>query len=259
MSLLKSAKENNIDITKMSITTDWNYDTDNLNEEIKDKVKEDLSVDIEITFDYQKKIDEEEILANEEDKSYTVTFDSTGGSNVDSQTVIDGESALAPENPTRDGYTFVEWQLNNSAYDFNSKVTSDITLTAIWKEVENANENNTNNNTTNNTTTNNDSNNNTNSENTSNTNQNSEDNQQNTQTTSCTPKKFNNTYSYVYDSAATCQKEGNNAFYEVTDNIDSSVFTYGCEEIVDDCGTTWYGVYFNRWAGTGDDVIKVYY
>ncbi len=64
---------------------------------------------------------------------YTVTFNSNGGSSVTSQTITDGEKATKPSNPTKSGYTFVEWQLNGKAYDFNSAVTGNITLTAVWK------------------------------------------------------------------------------------------------------------------------------
>ena len=39
-----------------------------------------------------------------------------------------------PANPTRSGYTFVEWQLNGKAYNFNSKVSGNITLKATWKQ-----------------------------------------------------------------------------------------------------------------------------
>ncbi len=41
---------------------------------------------------------------------------------------------IKPENPTKEGYTFVEWQLDGQTYDFNSIVKSNITLTAVWKE-----------------------------------------------------------------------------------------------------------------------------
>ena len=64
--------------------------------------------------------------------SYTVAFNSNGGSAVSSQTIVEGNKATKPVNPTRSGYTFKEWQLNGRAYDFNSSVTGSITLTAVW-------------------------------------------------------------------------------------------------------------------------------
>ena len=63
---------------------------------------------------------------------YKVSFDSLGGSLVESQTVKSGEKATAPATPTFDGYDFIEWQLNGEKYDFSTPVTGDITLTATW-------------------------------------------------------------------------------------------------------------------------------
>ena len=68
-------------------------------------------------------------------KKYEVKFDSEGGSNVASQTIIDGKTATKPNNPTKNGYRFIEWQLNGKTYDFSSKVTSNITLKAVWQQV----------------------------------------------------------------------------------------------------------------------------
>ena len=68
--------------------------------------------------------------------NYTVTFNSDGGSSVASQTVESGNKATKPNNPTKSGYTFKEWQLNGKAYDFNSAVTSNITLKAVWEAEE---------------------------------------------------------------------------------------------------------------------------
>ena len=65
-------------------------------------------------------------------KKYTVTFDSNGGSKVSSKEVTSGSKVSKPSNPTRTGYKFGGWTLNNKAYDFNSKVTSNITLVAKW-------------------------------------------------------------------------------------------------------------------------------
>ena len=72
--------------------------------------------------------------------NYTVTFDSNGGSAIDSQTLKFkyGEivKATKPADPTRDNYGFVEWQLNGTAYDFDTAVTGDMTLTAKWTATE---------------------------------------------------------------------------------------------------------------------------
>ncbi len=65
---------------------------------------------------------------------FTVTFDSNGGSSVSSQTVTDGNSASEPAGPTKDGYTFDGWYASGSdtAFDFSTAITANITLTAQW-------------------------------------------------------------------------------------------------------------------------------
>ena len=66
----------------------------------------------------------------------TVTFDSQGGSAVDSQTVDHGGKPTKPTAPTRTGHTFDAWFKESgctNAWDFDSdKVTSDVTLFAKW-------------------------------------------------------------------------------------------------------------------------------
>ncbi len=64
---------------------------------------------------------------------HTVTFDSDGGSAVETQVIEDGQSVAEPEPPVKENHRFVGWYLNERAYDFSSKVTQDITLTAHWE------------------------------------------------------------------------------------------------------------------------------
>ena len=69
---------------------------------------------------------------------YTVTFDSYGGTPVPpKQEVKYGLTATKPADPTLKGYTFAFWYLgedeqNATAYDFDTPVTENITLTAKW-------------------------------------------------------------------------------------------------------------------------------
>ena len=64
--------------------------------------------------------------------SHTVDFDSSGGTAVASVTVKHGQTAAAPDAPTRSGYRFDGWYLGDAAYDFSTPVTDDLTLTARW-------------------------------------------------------------------------------------------------------------------------------
>jgi uncharacterized repeat protein (TIGR02543 family) len=68
---------------------------------------------------------------------YTVRFDSNGGSEVEDQTVTAGEKATEPEEPTRDGYNFIEWQLRGEAFDFATRIRRNITLIARWQRITN--------------------------------------------------------------------------------------------------------------------------
>lgn len=47
-----------------------------------------------------------------------------------------GGLVIKPVDPIREGFEFVEWQYNGVAFDFNTPITADITLTAVWKEIE---------------------------------------------------------------------------------------------------------------------------
>ena len=68
--------------------------------------------------------------------TYTVTFESNGGSAVAAiKNVAHGATISAPTAPTRSGYTFAGWQLNSSDYEFSTPVTENITLIAKWTEI----------------------------------------------------------------------------------------------------------------------------
>ncbi len=62
-----------------------------------------------------------------------VTFDTIGGSHIETQRVKDGEKAVKPEDPERGADHFKGWSTEeNSPYTFDEIVTSDITLFANW-------------------------------------------------------------------------------------------------------------------------------
>ncbi len=67
-------------------------------------------------------------------QSKTVFFNTDGGSVVESIVVKEGLPVTRPTNPTKDGHNFVEWQLNGVAFDFNTKITENITLVAQWTQ-----------------------------------------------------------------------------------------------------------------------------
>ena len=67
--------------------------------------------------------------------TYTVTFNTNGGSAVPSQTVKAGEQAVKPANPTKPSCNFAGWYTDaqlTTQYNFNSPVNANITLYAKW-------------------------------------------------------------------------------------------------------------------------------
>ena len=48
------------------------------------------------------------------------------------QIVQKGEKAIEPDVPSRQGYQFTDWYLDDTKYDFNADVTGNMTLTAKW-------------------------------------------------------------------------------------------------------------------------------
>ena len=65
----------------------------------------------------------------------TVTY-KDGSGEYATQIVQAGEKAIEPDVPSRRGYRFTDWYLDDTKYDFNTAVTEDMTLTARWKDIE---------------------------------------------------------------------------------------------------------------------------
>ena len=74
-------------------------------------------------------------MVKQKNTSYTILFETDGGSLVESQIVKKGEKVKKPNDPTKDGYMFVEWVYQGEIYDFSLEVTKDLTLSAKWVEV----------------------------------------------------------------------------------------------------------------------------
>lgn len=63
---------------------------------------------------------------------YTVIFNTDGGSTIDKQVVNSGALVSRPTDPSKTGYTFAGWYLENDIFNFDTRLTQDITLTAKW-------------------------------------------------------------------------------------------------------------------------------
>ena len=70
--------------------------------------------------------------------SYTIKFDTDGGTKITSQKVKANDKVDIPTDPVKEGYTFLGWYLDGKKYDFDDKVTANIVLEARWEIVKTA-------------------------------------------------------------------------------------------------------------------------
>ena len=72
-------------------------------------------------------------IPNPDGTPVTVTYDyGERGGIYAKQIVQKGEKAIEPDVPSRQGYQFTDWYLDDTKYDFNTAVTGNMTLTAKW-------------------------------------------------------------------------------------------------------------------------------
>ena len=64
--------------------------------------------------------------------TYTVTFNTEGGSVVSSQSVASGATATKPSVPTKTDCAFVCWFKDGALFDFATPITGNVELTAKW-------------------------------------------------------------------------------------------------------------------------------
>lgn len=69
---------------------------------------------------------------------FTIKFDTCGGEEISEQIVKRNELVSKPNNPTKEGYEFLGWYVKDKEYDFNSKVTHNLTLCAKWESLNKA-------------------------------------------------------------------------------------------------------------------------
>ncbi|MCQ6563142.1 glycoside hydrolase domain-containing protein [Paenibacillus mendelii] len=70
--------------------------------------------------------------------SYTVSFQTYGGTAVANQTVVDGSKATQPAAPTKEGYTFGGWYTSSTyvtAFDFDAAIAGNVTAHAKWTAI----------------------------------------------------------------------------------------------------------------------------
>lgn len=70
----------------------------------------------------------------ETETTYTISFDSNGGNYISPIVVKSTSDLVRPNDPVRNGYTFIGWYYEGKIYSFNQIPTKDITLVARWEE-----------------------------------------------------------------------------------------------------------------------------
>ena len=109
---------NEVDIPKLSedgrAFDGWYLDKEEFN--FKQQIKTDITLE-----------------AKWSDIVYTVTFDTDGGSTVNPITVKHGGTIILPDDPTKDGFTFAGWYLEDgSQFTSTTTIDSNITVKAKW-------------------------------------------------------------------------------------------------------------------------------
>lgn len=89
----------------------------------------------ETQFDFNTKLEESvTIVAKWTKVMRTVSF-ITYGSSVPAQSIPHGEQASIPMTPTRTHYTFSHWEYNDVVYTFNTPVTQNMVIYAVWTPI----------------------------------------------------------------------------------------------------------------------------
>jgi len=68
---------------------------------------------------------------------YTITFDSAGGTRIESQKLEYGDLIAEPAPPTMEGHAFLGWFTDEActqSWDFSEPITGSMTLYAEWSE-----------------------------------------------------------------------------------------------------------------------------
>lgn len=127
-------------------TPDSNQENNSGNNQAKDPEKEPNTKTPENNSGNNQENNQTKDPEKEQDKTndlitYKITFDTDGGTEIQSLTIKKDEKISKPDNPTKTGYKFIEWQVNNKTFDFDTLVNEDIVLKAKWEKVNQNNDN----------------------------------------------------------------------------------------------------------------------
>lgn len=88
-------------------------------------------------FDFSTKITKNiSLTAKYELNLVTITYNLDGGIGLAMETIPKNETLSIPNTPFKPGYKFLKWMLKNEEFSFDTPITKNIELTAIWEKIE---------------------------------------------------------------------------------------------------------------------------
>ena len=104
------------------------------------EVKDGKDILAEKPFDFKTKINRNvklKAIFNDDVKTFTIKFDSKGGSEVKDIVIYENVKLKLPTEPSKSGYKFIGWEDKNGTPIYNGALLSeDTTLYAKWKKIE---------------------------------------------------------------------------------------------------------------------------
>lgn len=112
----------------------YTFDGWYLGEEKYDFNKE-VTSDLTLVAKWTKNNVQEEPETPVKTKTYIVKFNTDSESIINDLKVKKNDKVTKPSDPVKNGYKFLGWYLNGKLYNFDKKVTKNITLVAKWEKL----------------------------------------------------------------------------------------------------------------------------
>jgi len=100
-----------------------------------------IDKDLEIVYDFKTAVKENITLYAKwnaiSPKKYTIKFNTNGGSIIEDQIIENANTAIKPDDPTKEGCVFSGWYIDEEfsiKFDFSEIISNNITLYAKWDE-----------------------------------------------------------------------------------------------------------------------------
>ena len=112
----------------------YTFDGWYLGEEKYDFNKE-VTSDLTLVAKWTKNNVQEEPETPVKTKTYIVKFNTDSESIINDLMVKKNDKVTKPSDPVKNGYKFLGWYLNGKIYNFDKKITKNITLVAKWEKL----------------------------------------------------------------------------------------------------------------------------